>query len=287
MKDFTITKNKNGVENKIWSIETKNQRYVLKKRCVGRIRADKYNHKKQQLLLSTLYTNGVPVAVPIPLFGKVHKKYMLFPQLDGEPQVIYGNNEIIRIVDLVKSYSTTIITPKIFASLSHFQAKNYLDELIDSINQKNIWITFSEVEEFKCCVSSKENINIVHGDFQLGNVLWEHNKITGLVDWDGCTIGPIELDIAHMYVDLLLLCGDDVAENFLELSQLNLDLHYQLLLFFVCFELIYALANHYKWEAGFFGRSCRLSLTQINEILIQKYNYYKDRREKHGSRDKN
>ena len=37
----------------------------------------------------------------------------------------------------------------------------------------------------------------LHRDFHLGNVLWEHGQVSGVVDWVETSWGPACLDVAH------------------------------------------------------------------------------------------
>ena len=46
---------------------------------------------------------------------------------------------------------------------------------------------------------------LLHGDFHLGNLLWQHDTVTGLIDWAETSWGPADLDVAHMCADLAML----------------------------------------------------------------------------------
>jgi aminoglycoside phosphotransferase (APT) family kinase protein len=45
----------------------------------------------------------------------------------------------------------------------------------------------------------------LHPDFHLGNVLWSHGRITGVVDWVETSWGPPALDVAHAATYLAML----------------------------------------------------------------------------------
>ena len=62
----------------------------------------------------------------------------------------------------------------------------------------------------------KNNAGFVHGDFHLGNILWQDNEISGIIDWDNCHFGNIMLDIACIRFDLAVLCGLEFAISFFE-----------------------------------------------------------------------
>ena len=45
----------------------------------------------------------------------------------------------------------------------------------------------------------------LHRDFHLGNVLWQGDTVTGLVDWTETSWGPPDLDVAHAVADFAML----------------------------------------------------------------------------------
>jgi aminoglycoside phosphotransferase (APT) family kinase protein len=59
----------------------------------------------------------------------------------------------------------------------------------------------------------------LHRDFHPGNVLWEANRITGVVDWVSSCAGPPEEDVAHCRVNLARHHGQETADRFLDLWQ--------------------------------------------------------------------
>lgn len=55
---------------------------------------------------------------------------------------------------------------------------------------------------------------LCHRDFHPGNVLWHHGQLSGVVDWSHACIGPAAADVAHCRVNLTLLFGPNVADEF-------------------------------------------------------------------------
>lgn len=56
----------------------------------------------------------------------------------------------------------------------------------------------------------------IHRDYHPANVLWADDKVSGVVDWvNGCR-GPAGIDLGHCRLNLALLCGPDVADQFLQ-----------------------------------------------------------------------
>lgn len=46
---------------------------------------------------------------------------------------------------------------------------------------------------------------LIHRDFHLGNVVWQGDTVTGLVDWAEMSWGPPDLDVAHLCSDFAML----------------------------------------------------------------------------------
>jgi aminoglycoside phosphotransferase (APT) family kinase protein len=46
---------------------------------------------------------------------------------------------------------------------------------------------------------------LVHRDFHPGNILWEGNRITGVIDWAETSWGPADLDVMHSRANFALL----------------------------------------------------------------------------------
>lgn len=59
----------------------------------------------------------------------------------------------------------------------------------------------------------------LHRDFHPGNVLWNGDRITGVVDWTSSCAGPPEEDIGHCRANLAIRHGQDCADEFLTLWQ--------------------------------------------------------------------
>jgi len=56
---------------------------------------------------------------------------------------------------------------------------------------------------------------LTHCDYWSGNVVWRDGTLTGLVDWSGAARGPRGYDLGWCRLDLVLLCGQRLADAFL------------------------------------------------------------------------
>lgn len=57
----------------------------------------------------------------------------------------------------------------------------------------------------------------IHRDYHPGNVLWSHDRISGIVDWTSACIGGAGADVAHCRQNLAGHFGQEVADRFLRL----------------------------------------------------------------------
>jgi len=55
----------------------------------------------------------------------------------------------------------------------------------------------------------------IHRDFHPVNILWEDNAVSGVVDWVNSCLGPAGVDIAHCRLNLALMFGLEMADDFL------------------------------------------------------------------------
>lgn len=53
----------------------------------------------------------------------------------------------------------------------------------------------------------------IHRDYHPGNVLWQHDRISGIVDWEAASTGPPDIDIGHFRSNLTQY-GPDVLREF-------------------------------------------------------------------------
>jgi Ser/Thr protein kinase RdoA (MazF antagonist) len=54
----------------------------------------------------------------------------------------------------------------------------------------------------------------IHRDFHAGNVLWSAGRLTGVVDWIECCVGPAFADVGHARANFAARLGLDVADEF-------------------------------------------------------------------------
>lgn len=61
-----------------------------------------------------------------------------------------------------------------------------------------------------------EPATLSHGDFHVGNVLFDDGRVSGIVDWGSARIADPRSDVAYCALDLALMAGPDAARAFLD-----------------------------------------------------------------------
>jgi aminoglycoside phosphotransferase (APT) family kinase protein len=56
---------------------------------------------------------------------------------------------------------------------------------------------------------------LTHYDFWSGNVLWQGDVLSGVVDWSGAALGPAGFDLGWCRLDLYILYDKHIADAFL------------------------------------------------------------------------
>jgi aminoglycoside phosphotransferase (APT) family kinase protein len=59
----------------------------------------------------------------------------------------------------------------------------------------------------------------LHRDFHVGNVLWDGDRVSGVVDWVETSWGPGGLDVAHCTTYLAMLHGPETGRRFAEIHR--------------------------------------------------------------------
>ncbi len=55
----------------------------------------------------------------------------------------------------------------------------------------------------------------IHRDYHPSNLLWQADKVTGVVDWINSCLGPAGVDLSHCRVNLAFLHGIEAADALL------------------------------------------------------------------------
>jgi len=74
---------------------------------------------------------------------------------------------------------------------------------------------WSEAQRMVAARPSAETA-LLHRDFHPVNLLWERERISGVVDWINACMGPPGVDVAHCRLNLALMHGMEAADAFLD-----------------------------------------------------------------------
>lgn len=55
----------------------------------------------------------------------------------------------------------------------------------------------------------------IHRDYHPVNVLWQEDRVSGVVDWINACMGPAGIDVAHCRLNLAIMYGQEIADAFL------------------------------------------------------------------------
>ena len=211
-----ITKFKGGQSNPTYRIDTPGKAYVLRKKPAGKLLPSAHAVDREFRVISGLHPAGFPVAKPYGLCGDDDVVGTMFYIMDmadgrtlwegtlpgmepGERTAIY--HQMIDTLALLHSYD-----PAELGLENHGKPGNYCERQISR------WTTqyrLSELEEIpemdkliawlEKTIPEQKSTGIVHGDYRLDNIIFEHDKpkVLAVLDWELSTLGDPIADFAY------------------------------------------------------------------------------------------
>ncbi len=91
------------------------------------------------------------------------------------------------------------------------------DVLDDSLSEGDVraaLISFGDV-------IGRNPVGLLHGDYWLGNVLWNDGKVAGILDWEDAAVGDPLADVANARLELLFALGTEAMTEFTEVYQVS------------------------------------------------------------------
>jgi len=70
---------------------------------------------------------------------------------------------------------------------------------------------------------SQVSFGLVHTDYWMGNVLWQGDKITGVIDWEMASYGDPAIDVAYCRMDMRMTGLEEASGHFLDAYQAATD----------------------------------------------------------------
>jgi aminoglycoside phosphotransferase (APT) family kinase protein len=127
------------------------------------------------------------------------------------------------------------------------------------------WATAIELARHRAAERT-HRAELIHRDFHPGNVLFDHGRLAGVVDWGEQCAGPIGVDVSKCLVETAVLLGARPAERFRREAERMLELDHD-----PTWDLITA-AEIAPWShdlLAFNRLGAHLTLSQIQRRLDQ------------------
>ena len=266
-----------GIDNQVFLINLLNaqkasEKIILKLRRKELSDIEPNAYGKQYKLLSMLYEAGLPVQLPLwydtigELFGT---QAIALSYLDGNP-TLSPINKVTWVKQLgealakihcfdISKYDMSFLTSRDKETeclLSNAPEKKIIEE---HPNGKVMWdILNKNWFEIK-----KEPRTLIHQDYHPGNIIFNKNTLSGVIDWDGASIGHPTYDVSHNRVDLAMQFGQDVADLFLEAYEKAIGYKLKEIFFWDIHRAWAALPNYKYWIPAMHGIG-RLDLNEQN-----------------------
>ena len=82
-------------------------------------------------------------------------------------------------------------------------------------SRPELWARANELIWDQPAPPSSRTPVLVHGDYQHFNLLWSRGRLTGIVDWSPPSTLPLDTDLGHCRLNLVILYGTEAADEFL------------------------------------------------------------------------
>jgi len=93
------------------------------------------------------------------------------------------------------------------------------ERLTSHLDGRAIW---DAIQTLKNSVS-QVSFGLVHTDYWMGNVLWQGDKITGVIDWEMASYGDPAIDVAYCRMDMRMTGLEEASGHFLDAYQAATD----------------------------------------------------------------
>jgi len=215
---FEVNELSSGMEATVYKIQSKrlNDELVLKfwdKRVPG-------NVWNQYRLLEKLNEIGLPVSRPFALGRNINGEYGLITSYDGMPLPFEGIE-----IGHMKAIANLLV--RVHKS-NTFEFDRHIPKHDDFIRYFfHLTEEHADIDKLIQVILRGITVNtdcMIHGDFNLGNVLVGHGKYT-IIDWTNAQLGDKRYDLAWASFLILIYNGDECYREFCEVytNQIPID----------------------------------------------------------------
>lgn len=215
-----------GWVNYNYELETEKGSYVIRVLGLGITKDTKKRLASEFKVLSALHKNHFPYAIPYPLKNK-NRSYLastgktllwVYPKIKGTHIKHYNNKNIRSIACALATYHKYVKNIEITNNRNIDSPKKLLEKYKEMRKQKadseRNKLMLNNIDLFEKCLNKVKNINFninklpIHYDFHKGNLLFNKNKVVGILDFERMLYAPRMLDIAQ-----LIKCTYDNGEK--------------------------------------------------------------------------
>jgi aminoglycoside phosphotransferase (APT) family kinase protein len=158
--------------------------------------------KREATMLQALAHTPLPVPRLIALEDQPASAALLMTALPGEPLSQYlcrGVSKALRL-DLLEQFGRTLAaihhtTPPAALHIAQPWLARILAEARHNLQQGYVEPGAPPIDDFAAAAPPTTPEVLIHGDYTIDNVLVDHNRITGIIDWGRGDIGDRHYDV--------------------------------------------------------------------------------------------
>jgi len=163
-------------------------------------------------LLHTLKRAGLPVAQPLYLAHDHAPPYFISRYIAGSPRLDADDRRgfcrtlaetltEIHAVDLAQS-DLSVLPRQADRLAEYLDAAEAADERIRAAMRR----AAHRIKPNNCA--------LLHGDFWLGNLLWQGDKLSGIIDWEDAMLGDPLADLGKSRLEMLWALGEQAMRDY-------------------------------------------------------------------------
>lgn len=161
--------------------------------------------------LHALLPTGLPV--PAPLF--LGNDFLFLEYLEGKATAAPSNPHqfvLEMAMHLSKVHQVDISEGKFEFLMENRQRFSPMDgDLNPDVREPEVLATLEKFDALPLAP-----FGLRHGDFWPGNLLWQADRITGIIDWENALRGPALADVSVSRLDVWWVLGREAMEEFTE-----------------------------------------------------------------------
>jgi Ser/Thr protein kinase RdoA (MazF antagonist) len=175
-----------GLEAEVFKITTNNSSYVLKVWS----KSSKPDIQYQYQLLNTLFARGISVSEPLGWGIDRQSNKVLLTPFDGTPIAKVNPQMLTELAHILSQIHKTSIADLEESSICKY---DFVDYFYSGIGEfPDLLVALTPLVER---ISAKQE-SVIHGDYNLGNILEAANSKFTIIDWTNGQLGDPRYDLA-------------------------------------------------------------------------------------------